>query len=166
MKKEKKKVEQLIEQYKRTAALEGAGTGAGGILLGMADFPLLLSIKMKFLFDTAATYGYDVSDYRERLFVLILFQTTFSQAEERETLLSRLEQWEEERERLPEKEKYLAHIDWKEFQLAYRDYIDLPKTLQLIPGFGAIVGATANYHFLDLLGETAMNGYRIRWFHS
>jgi hypothetical protein len=27
--------------YKRTAAAEGAGTGAGGILLSLADFPLL-----------------------------------------------------------------------------------------------------------------------------
>jgi hypothetical protein len=35
--------------YKKAAAASGAGTGAGGILLGLADFPLLLSLKMKFL---------------------------------------------------------------------------------------------------------------------
>ena len=32
----------------KIAAAEGAGTGAGGILLGLADFPLLLGIKIKF----------------------------------------------------------------------------------------------------------------------
>ena len=32
----------------KIAAAEGAGTGAGGILLGLADFPLLLTIKIKF----------------------------------------------------------------------------------------------------------------------
>ncbi|HHY20285.1 MAG TPA: EcsC family protein [Bacilli bacterium] len=36
--------------------------------------------------------------------------------------------------------------------------------LQLIPGFGAIVGAAANYQFLDVLGETAVNGFRLRIF--
>lgn len=41
-----------LNYYKKTASAEGAGTGAGGILLGLADFPLLLGIKMKFLFDT------------------------------------------------------------------------------------------------------------------
>lgn len=155
---------ELLTTYKRTAALEGAGTGAGGIILGMVDFPLLLSIKMKFLFDTATTYGYDVKDYRERLFLLYLFQLAFAREEKRNMLLQRIENWETEKDKLPPKDVYLAEIDWKSFQLDYRDYIDLPKMLQLIPGFGAIVGATANYRFLELLGETAMNGYRIRWF--
>jgi hypothetical protein len=163
LKEREDKVLGLIKSYKRTAAIEGAGTGAGGILLGMADFPLLLSIKMKFLFDTASAYGYNVADYRERLFVLYLFQLAFAREEKRLELIRRLEQWESEKEKLPSKEEYIADFDWKTFQLDYRDYIDLPKMLQMIPGVGAVVGAAANYHFLDVLGETAMNGYRIRW---
>ena len=51
----------------KIAAAEGAGTGAGGILLGLADFPLLLGIKIKFLFDAATLYGFDTSDKEERL---------------------------------------------------------------------------------------------------
>ncbi|NEU31519.1 EcsC family protein [bacterium LRH843] len=160
------KVDVLTRTYRRTASIEGAGTGAGGILLGMVDFPLLLGIKIKFLFDTATAYGYDVRDYRERLYVLRLFQLAFSEDEKRAELLTRLEQWEEERHQLPEEEEYLAHIDWKEFQIDYRDYIDLVKMFQLIPGFGAVVGAVANYKFLDLLSETAKNGYRLRWFQA
>lgn len=163
LKEREEKVYSIMKSYKRTAALEGAGTGAGGILLGMVDFPLLLSIKMKFLFDTASAYGYDVSDYRERLFVLYLFQLAFAREDKRALLIEKLEQWELEKESLPEKEEYLATFDWRAFQLDYRDYIDLPKMLQLIPGVGAVVGAFANYHFIDVLGETAMNGYRIRW---
>ncbi len=38
-------VRKKIDEYKKIAAAEGAGTGAGGILLGLADFPLLLTIK-------------------------------------------------------------------------------------------------------------------------
>ena len=54
-------------------------------------------------------------------------------------------------------------MDWYVFQQEYRDHIDLVKMLQLIPGFGAIVGAYANYNLLDQLGETAMNAYRMRY---
>ena len=62
----------------KIAAAEGAGTGAGGILLGLADFPLLLGIKIKFLFDAATLYGFDTSNKEERLFILHVFQLAFS----------------------------------------------------------------------------------------
>ena len=32
----------------KIAAAEGAGTGAGGILLGLADFPLYSALKLNF----------------------------------------------------------------------------------------------------------------------
>ncbi|WP_308417644.1 EcsC family protein [Alkalihalobacterium bogoriense] len=156
------RVRQAIVTYKRTAAIEGAGTGAGGILLGMADFPLLLGIKMKFLFEAANCYGFDVKDYRERLYILYLFQLAFSSEEKKKEVYRIITDWENYASTLPDEKKYLENVNWKEFQLEYRDHIDLVKMLQLIPGFGAIVGAAANYHFLDVLGETAMNGYRNR----
>jgi uncharacterized protein (DUF697 family) len=146
---------QLINNYKRTAAVEGAGTGAGGFLLGMADFPLLLSIKMKFLFELASVYGVDTKKYEERLFILYIFQLAFSSDKHRIETLNLIEQWGLAKEEIVE-------IKWQVFQQEYRDYIDLIKMLQLIPGLGAIVGAYANYNFLDHLGETAMNCYRMR----
>jgi len=63
-------------------------------------------------------------------------------------------------------EVYLKQIDWRSFQQEYRDHLDLIKMFQMIPGFGAVVGTIANYHFLDVLGEVAMNGYRLRWFQN
>lgn len=36
-----KLVLEKAKTYKTTAMIEGAGTGAGGILLGLSDFPLL-----------------------------------------------------------------------------------------------------------------------------
>ncbi|WP_018395215.1 EcsC family protein [Bacillus sp. 37MA] len=141
--------------FRKTAVIEGAGTGAGGILLGLADFPLLLSIKMKFLFEAAAVYGFDTNEYEERLFILHVFQLAFSSDEKRKEMLHIIENWEEQR-------KMLADIDWREFQQEYRDYIDLVKMFQLIPGIGAVVGVYANYNLLDRLGETAMNAYRLR----
>ncbi|HAQ06694.1 MAG TPA: ABC transporter-associated protein EcsC [Bacillus bacterium] len=144
-----------LAAFRKAAVVEGAGTGAGGILLGMADFPLLLSIKMRFLFDAASVYGFDPSRYEERLFILYIFQLAFSSDEKRKDTLELIENWEERKEKLLE-------VDWQEFQQEYRDYIDFMKMLQLVPGIGAVVGAYANYNLLDQLGETAMNAYRLR----
>jgi hypothetical protein len=154
--------QEKMNVYKKTAAIEGAGTGAGGIFLGMVDFPLLLSIKMKFLFETASLYGFDVKDYRERLFILYLFQLAFSSEEKKQEVLLKIKNWDMIREQLPDKNSYLEEFDWKQFQLEYRDHIDLVKLLQMVPWFGAIIGAFANYHFLEVLGDTAKNSYRMR----
>jgi len=141
--------------YRRTAVIEGAGTGAGGIMLGLADFPLLLSIKMKFLFEVAAIYGYDTNEYEERLFILHVFQLAFSSEETRRETMEIIENWDEQK-------LLIVDMDWQDFQQGYRDHIDLVKMFQLIPGLGAVVGAFANYNLLDQLGDVAMNSYRLR----
>jgi hypothetical protein len=149
------KVMDTLNVYRRTAAVEGAGTGAGGILLGLADFPLLLGIKMKFLFDAAALYGFDTEAYEERLYILHVFQLAFSGDQHRNRTLRILESWETYKSEF-------AQMDWRVFQQEYRDYIDFVKMLQLVPGIGAVIGAYANYQLLDHLGKTAMNAYRMR----
>lgn len=141
--------------YQKTAVVEGAGTGAGGILLGLADFPLLLTIKMKFLFETASIYGFDTKKYEERLFILHVFQLAFSSEEIRKVTLTEIENWES-------RKQVLVEMDWRKFQQEYRDYIDLAKLFQLVPGIGAFVGAYANNNLLKHLGETAINAYRLR----
>lgn len=149
----------LMETYKRTASVEGAVTGAGGILLGVADFPALLTIKMKLLFDIAATYGFDVKAYKERLFLLTVFQLAFSSHKHRKEVYERVLHWDAYAEHLPAD---VDHFDWRTFQLEYRDYIDLAKMAQLVPIIGAAVGAVVNYRLTQQLGITAMNAYRLR----
>lgn len=144
-----------IKTYRKTAMIEGAGTGAGGILLGLADFPLLLSIKMKLLSEIAALYGLTTDRYEERIYILQLFQLAFSSDDHRRHVLSNIELWDERKVELQE-------LDWRVFQQEYRDYIDFSKMLQLVPVIGAPVGAYVNYNLVDQLGETAMNGYRMR----
>lgn len=155
--------EKLIREkfnfYKKTAVVEGAGTGAGGILLGLADFPLLLSIKMKFLFSVASIYGFDIKDYKERLYILHVFQLAFSSKQKQVELYEQMKNWDSYVATLPED---INQFDWKSFQEEYRDYIDLAKLMQLVPGIGAVVGAYANYKLMDRLGETAVNAYRMR----
>src|SRR6185312_11541010 len=71
-------VHKKIENYKKTAAVEGGVAGAGGILLGLVDFPVLIGIKIKLLFDIASLYGFDVNDYKERVYLLHIFELAFS----------------------------------------------------------------------------------------
>ena len=150
-----KLVAEKFENYRKAAMLEGAGTGAGGILLGLADFPLLLSIKMKFLFEVASIYGFDTKDYTERLYILHIFQLAFSSDKRKKEVYHTMKNWELEKE-------ILREVDWRVFQQEYRDYLDIIKLLQLLPGLGAVFGAYANYQLLDKLGETAKNAYRLR----
>ncbi|MCY8823501.1 EcsC family protein [Bacillus atrophaeus] len=141
-----------IASYQKMAAAEGIGTGAGGIMLGVADFPLLLSIKMKCLFTLSSIYGFDVKDRDERLYLLLIFQLAFSSDEHRKKVFSALENWETVKE----------DIDWRVFQQEYRDYIDVVKLFQLLPGIGAAVGGIANYKLLAQLGETARHVFHLR----
>ncbi|GHV34589.1 hypothetical protein FACS18949_10920 [Clostridia bacterium] len=75
--------------YKATAVTEGAG----GFIAGFADFPALLTIEMKFLFECAAMYGFDVNDESERMYILHVFQLAFSNREHRQDCFKRLENW-------------------------------------------------------------------------
>ena len=152
-------VAKRIVFYRRTSAVEGGLTGAGGILLGLADFPLLLSLKIKMLFEIASLYGYDVEDYRERVFILYIFQLAFSSQERRQAVYAHLANWPEHSRQLPAD---INQFDWLTFQQEYRDYIDLAKMGQLIPGIGAAVGIVVNYRLVGQLGRTAMNAYRMR----
>src|SRR5688500_4822144 len=152
--------DEKIKIYRNTAATEGAITGAGGLLLGLADFPLLLALKFKLLFEIAAIYGYETDNYKERLYILHIFQLAFSSAKHRKDIFIEMLDWDNKIKDLPDD---IHQFDWRTFQQEYRDYIDLAKMAQLVPVIGAPVGAVANYRLLNKLGVTAMNAYRMRW---
>jgi len=152
------KAQERIKFYSSSASAEGAITGFGGIIWGFADFPLWLSLKMKMLFEIASIYGMDVSDLRERIYILHIFEITFSSQKNRNRVFKVMQSWD--------KNKHLQadihEFDWRRFQLEYRDHIDLAKLLQLIPGFGAIIGAYVNLILTKKLGKFAMNAFRMR----
>jgi EcsC protein family len=152
-------VQKKIDWYRNTAAVEGGITGAGGILLGLADFPILIGLKIKLLFDIAAIYGFDVNDYKERVYLLHIFELSFSSDTHRKNIYTKMIDWEEKRKNLPED---INQFDWRNFQQEYRDYIDLAKMAQLVPVIGAPVGVLVNYRLIKKLGITAMNAYRMR----
>ena len=152
-------VQKKINLYRKTAAVEGGITGAGGLLLGLADFPILIGLKIKLLFDITALYGFDVNDYKERIYLLHIFELAFSSDEHRKNIYNKMTDWKEKSKNLPED---IHQFDWRNFQQEYRDYIDLAKMAQLIPVIGAPVGVLVNYRLIKKLGITAMNAYRMR----
>jgi len=152
-------IRERIKMYRTTGAAEGGLTGAGGILLGLADFPLLLGIKIKLLFDIGSLYGFNVNDYKERIYILYIMQLAFSSQEERRNVYLKMADWEEHAKLLPDD---IHAFDWRTFQQEYRDYLDIAKMAQLIPVIGAPVGIIVNYRLITKLGETAMNAYRMR----
>jgi len=147
---------ELLIKYKKIAAVEGAGTGFGGFILGTVDFPALIAIKMKFLFELAHIYGYNTQIKSERVFLLYIFQLAFSEKGKRKALLDIVEDWD------IYSIMSVDEIDWEKFQKDYRDSIDFRKMLQIIPVVGAAVGIWANYSLLDELGKIGINCYRMR----
>jgi hypothetical protein len=75
-----------LNLYRKTAIISGTGTGLGGLMLGLAYFPILLTIKINFLFNLANIYGINVRDYKERLYILYIFKLAFSEGIERKKL--------------------------------------------------------------------------------
>lgn len=155
--------EEKMLAYCKIAMIEGAGTGVGGILLGLADFPLLLGIKIKFLYEIAAIYGFDTSDYKERLYILYIFQLAFSSAEKRNLLFEEMEHWRDYSNTLP---KDINAFDWESFGQEYRDYLDLAKLLQFLPGIGAVVGAYVNNKLIKKLSSIAIYAYHMRLYNN
>ncbi|MFT3983817.1 MAG: EcsC family protein [Lachnospiraceae bacterium] len=149
-------VQNQFQIYRKTAVTQGVGFGAGGILLGLADLPVLMGIKIKFMFDSAKLYGYDTDDQKERLFLLYVFQLAFSGREHRLDIFRILQDWDD-----------CSHpsVDWEKFQTEYRDYLDIAKLLQLMPVIGSVAGGTANYKLMNRLKENVMNCYRMRILH-
>ena len=158
------RVREKIERYRRTAAIEGGVTGAGGLLLGLADFPLLLGIKLNLLVEIAALYGHACSDVRERLYLLHILQLAFSSDAHRAQVYRHLVAWPTSA--ADGGAVALDDLDWRLLQQEYRDYLDLAKLAQLRPVIGAPVGVIVNNRLLRKLGDTAMNAHRLRWFAS
>lgn len=153
-------IAQRMEYYRTTAAAKGGITGWGGFLAALADFPALLTIKLKFLFDIAAMYGYDTSKLSERIYLLHVFQLAFPSPVRKANTLTHLSVWATFPESLPVS---TIDFDWYQFQQDYRDYLDLAKLLQMVPGIGAGVGLVVNYKLLSQLYDTATMCYRMRW---
>lgn len=147
-------VEKAYSNYHKTAIVQGVGFGLGGVLINLADLPALLTLKVKFLFDCAKLYGFDMDKRSERVFMLYVFQLAFCSEERRLEIFPLIKNWDDH--------AHDMELDWETLQLEYRDYMDLAKMLQFLPVVGALAGGAANHSLMSKLKATAMNCYRMR----
>ena len=154
-------IREKISTYKRTAMIEGAGTGAGGFLMSLTDFPLLLSIKIKFLYDVASFMDLILVIIKKDYISFTYLNLLFLARENMNKVFKRMDMWSEYSNSLPSDINY---FDWRNFQQQYRDYIDIAKLVQMLPAVGALAGAYVNSKLMTKLGETAINAYRMRLF--
>lgn len=152
--------QKIISKYEKIGMVEGVGTGSGGMIIGLADFPLLLSIKIKMLYELAANYGLNTANYKERIYILSIFELAFSNKEHVKVVFERIQQWENYKKTIP---MDLQAFDWRTFQQEYRDYLDVAKLMQMLPIVGAPIGAYVNHKLIKKLGTTAMQCLRMRW---
>ncbi|MDQ0165518.1 hypothetical protein J2S11_001419 [Bacillus horti] len=158
-----KAADKIILYYKRIASAEGAGTGFGGLVSAAIDFPALISIKLKMLQELWVLFGYRLENFEDRLFLLKVFELQFSGEESKQRVWKEVKTWEQNGEN---EDKTWDDYDWETFYMEYKQSIELRKLFQLIPGFGAIVGAWANYSFLEDLGSTAVTCLQLRYLQS
>jgi uncharacterized protein (DUF697 family) len=147
-----REVSRIIKKYKKLAAATGAGTGLGGILSMAIDYPALISLELKILQEIARIFGYDIRERKERIYLLKVFILAFSSDLCRKRTYLEVINYEN----VP------SDVVWQELYHEYKETTDFKKMLQIIPGFGAVIGAWANYSLIDELGETARNCYRLR----
>jgi len=152
-----REVDKIISRYKKLATATGAGTGLGGILSLAVDYPALISLELKMLQEIARAYGYDIREQKERVYLLKIFILAFSADCCRKRTYLEIINFKQKMNAAKASE-----IDWRELYHEYKEKVDFKKMLQIIPGFGAIIGAWANYGLIDGLGETARNCYRLR----
>ncbi|WP_219836892.1 EcsC family protein [Paenibacillus sp. R14(2021)] len=149
----------IIETSSKTAAVQGATTGIGGIFTLVIDIPLLLGISLKALQEIAISYGYDPTEQSERIFIVKCLQFSSADVVGKKAILEDLAAFHSGEK----SNQVLSQLQgWREVMLTYRDNFGWKKMVQLIPIAGMLFGAYLNRSTLQDVAETGRMMYRKR----
>ena len=157
----------LDAKYKGVACLEGAATGATGIIGLVADIPLLVSLNLRAIGEYATYYGFDISLQSERLFAMnVLGLASSPKDASKQVALSELvriagdvaakKTWKSLEERA-----FVRIIQHIARALGIR--LTKAKLAQFVPAVGAVVGMGFNAYFTARVCEASYNLYRERF---
>ncbi len=137
------------------ATVEGAATGAGGVLTTLIDIPLLFVLSLRTILRVGHCYGYSLDHPHDRTLVLgiLIAATSGSLATKRK----RLDQLREIKHLLVEEtqEEILADEALSIlFQL---------EIFEEVPGVGLVSGALLNLAFVRRIDITARRVFQERW---
>jgi hypothetical protein len=136
-------------------AVEGAVTGAGGLLTTFLDVPLLFVLALATIRRIGHCYGYPLEHHKDRHFALGVMTAA---------LAGSLEVRRERVHRLRELEDLL--VEETEEDIILEEALSFLFQLEIfadIPGVGTISGAALNWHFMRRVDETARMVFQERW---
>ena len=155
--------EQLREELKHVASLQGAATGIGGIITLSIDIPAMLGMSLKVIQETAFAYGFDPNQQHERAFVVKCLQFVSSDIVGKQAILKELSAYEDE----SRSSETLSEIQgWSETVIAFTHNIGWTKLFQIIPIAGIAIGSIMNRSHIHDVAETAQMMYKKRAIHS
>jgi hypothetical protein len=152
--------QQISDKRVKTAAIQGASTGFGGLFTLAIDIPALLGLSLKTLQEIAIIYGYDPNDKNERVFIIKCLQFTSSDIVGKEAILKELSSYYKKDNRSSEAISQLQ--GWREVVYTYRDQFGWKKLFQMIPVAGLLFGAYTNRSMIKDISEVGDMLYRKR----
>ena len=157
----------LDAKYKGIACVEGAATGATGIIGLVADIPLLVSWNLRAIGEYATYYGFDISLQSERLFAMnVLGLASSPKDAAKQVAMSELVRIAKEVAakrtwKSLEEHTFVRIIQHISRALGIR--LTKAKLAQFVPAVGAVVGLGFNAYFTARVCEASYNLYRERF---
>jgi EcsC protein family len=140
------------------AAVEGAATGAGGVLTTLLDVPLLFVLALRTIIRIGHCYGYALDDRQSRKYVLgVMVAALSASLEARRHRVHRLREIKDLLIEETQEEVLVQEVTSFLFQL---------EIFEEVPGVGAISGGLLNLAFLHRVDVTARRVFQERWLHD
>jgi hypothetical protein len=137
------------------ATVEGAATGAGGVLTTLIDVPLMFVLALRTILKIGHCYGYALDRAADRQFVLgILIAASSSSLQVKRKRLEELKQIEE------------MVLEETQEEILAEEALSLLFQLEIfeeVPGVGMISGALLNLFFIRRVDRTARHVFQERW---
>lgn len=162
-----KQIGWLGAKYKGIATVEGAATGAAGVLGIAPDIVALVTLNLRAIGEYATYCGFDMSLQQERLFAITVLgaastsgdankATAMAQLAKLASDISRRRTWKE-----LERQAFVKIIQRIARAIGIR--LTKAKLAQVVPVTGALIGAGFNAHFTSRVCDTSFHAFRERF---
>lgn len=116
----------IMQSSSKTATIQGATTGIGGIFTLAIDIPLLLGLSLKTLQEISLCYGYDPKEKSERIFIVKCLQFTSSDIVGKKAIIEDLATFHAGEK----SNQVMSQLEgWREVVFTYRDNFGWKKTV-------------------------------------
>jgi len=161
--------ESWIQKSGWIVSLTGMIGGIGGVAVGLAELPHLMNRGFETMEEICEAYGFDASDYFEKLYILmILLFCLVPDGESRGPVYAKMhliEGWiHQGGVSLSDKNFYYPPAEAAAFCSEYlASALVTNRLCQAVPVVGPVLGASMNFGFVSRLGNNALTFYKRRY---